>query len=309
MRSIKIVNILGYGMGLLGTSLSFLPFNIKRKLSKLSYYKINNDTIRFFIFHFFDSLLKNNKKDLYVTKDFTIVDGKRLNYKLRLNLKSYVNRNNFYKSPCTDLGFLMAKLLDKNDIYVDVGANIGNTSLMGACFAKKVIAFEPVPEMITYFKQNLLLNQDKNIELHEFALSNVTAIKKIMLSYNDGANTFNDKFADSNPKDEYYASIKVLVKKFDNLNLGKVDFIKIDVEGHELAVLEGMKKTIKDVKYVICETSPLYYKKVKLFFKNNYFEQIKKYGDHDNELTNLFFVNKNKVSDINQVRSLVSKNL
>ena len=83
--------------------------------------------------------------------------------------------------------------------------------------------------------------------------------------------------------------------------------IKIDVEGHELQVLEGMKNSIKNIKYVMCETSPPYYKKVLSYFDDKGFEQIKEYGDYNVGMINLFFVNKEKVTNLENVRLVVSK--
>ena len=43
------------------------------------------------------------------------------------------------------------------------------------------------------------------------------------------------------------------LKKYDKLNFKKIDFIKIDVEGHDLFVLKGMKRVLKNFPIILVE--------------------------------------------------------
>lgn len=137
---------------------------------------------------------------------------------------------------------VLQDFLKQEDTFIDVGANIGWLSLVGANAVGingKVIAFEPVPSTFEILKSNKELNKFSQITLHQFALGNSEEIVTIYPETDNrgGASILNH---------ESDCGIEIEVKKLDNLELNtKVDVIKIDVEGFELDVLKGAFKTIK----------------------------------------------------------------
>ena len=58
---------------------------------------------------------------------------------------------------------LIRKYSNKDDVFVDVGANIGYHSLYASFFFKKVVAFEPLPSVFNQFKESIILNGITNI--------------------------------------------------------------------------------------------------------------------------------------------------
>jgi FkbM family methyltransferase len=153
------------------------------------------------------------------------------------------------------------KLINKNDTVLDVGANIGYYSVI---FSKlvgqtgKVYSFEPLAEYNKILKQNLEVNNIQNCEVINYGLSNLE--QELSIYVNDSSATIhavNDDF-------ERIEKIRLItLDKFvyDN-NIKKIDFIKIDVDGHEPAVLEGACKVIKNLKpIVLLEISHLHYLK------------------------------------------------
>jgi FkbM family methyltransferase len=123
--------------------------------------------------------------------------------------------------------------------FVDVGANVGNHTLYAALVmrASKVIAFEPSPLVARILRYNLLLNAlGGTVEVHEAGLSSENGTGAIVRSVprNLGATAISPQ-----------AGGEIRLVRGDELLAGeKVGFIKIDVEGHELAVLEGLRETI-----------------------------------------------------------------
>ena len=121
----------------------------------------------------------------------------------------------------------------KNDIVVDVGANIGYYTLLMAKNEANVFSYEPEPQNFELLKKNVRLNDlSTNVKLYNKAVSNFNGNSKLALAEHTtgqhklGTNRFGNE------------TINVEVIK---LELDKIDFAKIDVEGDELHVLQGMK--------------------------------------------------------------------
>ena len=121
----------------------------------------------------------------------------------------------------------------KNDIAVDVGANVGYYTLLMAKNEANVFSYEPEPQNFELLKKNVSLNDfSSNVKLYNKAVSNFNGNSKLGLAEHTtgqhklGTNRFGNE------------TINVEVIK---LELDKIDFAKIDVEGGELHVLQGMK--------------------------------------------------------------------
>lgn len=127
---------------------------------------------------------------------------------------------------------LIKKHIRKGDITVDVGANIGYYTLLMAKLKAVVHSFEPEPNNFTLLKNNVELNHFTNVILHNKAVSNINGKAKFILAdYGIGQHKLgNSKFGTR--------TIDVTVTTID---LENIDFAKIDVEGAELLVLQGMK--------------------------------------------------------------------
>jgi len=129
------------------------------------------------------------------------------------------------------------------DIVFDIGAYVGDTALW---FSKavgpqgKVYAFEPEPSNFAKLKANLERNKVTNVIPLQLALSE-----------NEGEMRVSSG-AGSSVKTQAGTGKSVKVTTIDNFveanTLPRVDFIKMDVEGHELKVLEGAHETIKTFK-------------------------------------------------------------
>jgi FkbM family methyltransferase len=260
----------------------------KIKLVKRNYPTLSQDILKQLIFEFSCGLLKNYKKNIFVHRKFNV---KSKTYKLKLDLKTFLGRYYYYTTPNKRLKFLIEQLLTKKSNYIDVGANIGQTSLMAACLDINVTAFEPVPQIFKNLKANIQLNNLKNIKTYMLAISNKNENKQIAIcSDNDGAHSLSKSFQKASGKN-YSKMISIKAKKFDSLKLN-ADMVKIDVEGHELEALEGMEKSLKNIKYILCETTNQNFKKVVDYLTPN-FEYIEKYTRPSKSSTmDLLFVNK-----------------
>ncbi len=153
----------------------------------------------------------------------------------------------------------LKKLNLKNPIIIDVGSNVGLYSL---CYSKiykgsKIYSFEPEKNNFNFLKKNIHLNKGKDIFIFNYGISDKKETKTISIPipsqhhrYNKNINSGLFSFFG---KGKYKSNCKLIKldtfikkKKFKN-----IDFIKIDVEGYELKVLNGAKKLIKKFKPII----------------------------------------------------------
>ncbi len=148
------------------------------------------------------------------------------------------NINNFHYifSPFELYELEITKKIAKNGISVDGGAYIGTHSLIMA-FNSFVYAFEPNPENFNILTENIKINKLRNVVPLNKGLSSFTGEAKFLCK--------ETKNLEGTGKISENGNISIQVVKMDDIVKGKVSFIKIDVEGHELEVLKGSRKIIK----------------------------------------------------------------
>jgi|GEM_PF-909233 len=136
----------------------------------------------------------------------------------------------------------------KDKVVVDAGANIGTFSVYaGKLGAKKVYAFEPVTETFEILKKNIAANGLQKIVV-PVNMGLGKAIRKKTISYlfagDAGASIKLAPIRKSQTAD--MTTIDEFVK-----DKGRIDFIKIDVEGYEEEVFLGARATIEKYKPVL----------------------------------------------------------
>jgi FkbM family methyltransferase len=131
---------------------------------------------------------------------------------------------------------------DKN--VIDIGAHIGWYTVNLAKKAKHVYSFECSPKSFNYLCANIALNQqDYNVTKFNCALSDRNQVTKYYIrDQHDGGGNGISKFDYDVINNTPY--IDVPAKTLDSFELTNVNFIKIDVEGHEKEVLKGAVNTI-----------------------------------------------------------------
>jgi FkbM family methyltransferase len=140
-------------------------------------------------------------------------------------------------------GFLY---INKGDVVIDVGASPGDFTLHASTLVGKigkVIAVEPQPMNFSLLKLNVMINNLKNVVLVNKAISSYEG--KALLA---GSNT-NAHLSDSGVEVETVTLDKLITE----LGLSHADVVKIDVEGHEEAVLRGFSMLSK-VREIAVET-------------------------------------------------------
>lgn len=134
-------------------------------------------------------------------------------------------------------------------IIFDVGANIGNHTLDFSTYAEKVYSFEPVEFIFDVLQQNIKKNNITNVVCINKALSDAEGEDRIYLcDGNVGASSIVARGAAK----EVVMISKIVGDEFcKSEGIKRLDFIKIDVEGHEKNAITGLMKTIKKYKPII----------------------------------------------------------
>jgi FkbM family methyltransferase len=137
-------------------------------------------------------------------------------------------------------------LCDRNKISLDIGADHGGYARLICNHSKKCIAFEARPDQAAMIRGSATA-RSLPISVESVALSDSEGFAKMrVLTRDPGRGTIEPLNSLTDPDGSPETSLTVPKKCLDSYGLTDVGFIKIDVEGHELAVLKGAEKTIRD---------------------------------------------------------------
>jgi len=155
-------------------------------------------------------------------------------------LSKYLFLNGIREPECTKI---MKQELKKGMTIVEIGANIGYYALMEASLIGdkgKIYAIEPFPSNFDLLSKNVELNSyDNVIELHNIAISHEPGTTTMYVSDKHNLANMLDVTAGG--------SVDVSTTTFDEfMNDKKLpDMIRMDIEGFEYYILDGMKETMK----------------------------------------------------------------
>lgn len=127
---------------------------------------------------------------------------------------------------------------------LDIGANIGNHALLISRFSKNLIAFEPVKFIFEVLQKNLVQNKTSNATAVNYGLSNEQLIREIFIP--DNGNLGSSSIEAMGGAGELLQIETIIGDSYllQNHSNAQIDFVKMDVEGHEAAALLGLENTI-----------------------------------------------------------------
>lgn len=146
-----------------------------------------------------------------------------------------------------DLG-LVCRLVRPGDTVFDIGANFGMyTKILAECVGTggRVYSFEPVPQTFHVLQHNVRSTNLNQVSPLCLAASSTTGKATISIpTYSDGGENM---YEASLERSGTGAGIEISTVRLDEqyADLDRLDFVKLDVEGHEPAVLDGMQKIIR----------------------------------------------------------------
>ena len=151
---------------------------------------------------------------------------------------------------------IVKKYVHEGDVVIDVGAHVGYyTLLMAQLVGKngKVYSFEPDPVNFELLKKSVEINGFENVVLIQKAVSDTTEKIKLFLGDNDSAinRIYDAKLGDAKKSiDVESVTIDEYFKENDKL----FNFIKIDSEGSEAKIINGMEKFLTKNRKLIMMT-------------------------------------------------------
>jgi FkbM family methyltransferase len=155
------------------------------------------------------------------------------------NLKRFKNQKLFY-----------SRLIDPNDIIFDVGANVGQRTEIFRRLGKKVIAIEPQAYCISHLKSRFKFA--KNVIIEPVAIDSNEGECILFESDSHTISSMSPKYIER-MKDTVFKNntwekkVKVRTTTLNRLisTYGMPSFIKIDVEGFEINVLQSLTSSVK----------------------------------------------------------------
>lgn len=149
------------------------------------------------------------------------------------------------------------RILKSGMVFIDVGANMGYYSLVGAKMvghAGHVHSFEPSAKMVGELRYNVALNGFNNVCINNMALGEKNGIAQLS-RYEQGKEAYGSLAQRPFPGAQVIGYDAVQVTTLDEHStahgISRVDVIKMDVEGAELNVLSGALETIRNFRPII----------------------------------------------------------
>lgn len=134
---------------------------------------------------------------------------------------------------------LLPYLCDKRKVSFDVGASGGSYAVHLVGLSKSCVAFEPIPKAALRLKNKLVFPDNNKLRIEMVAVSDCSGTAELRIPAIDAGRS---TLATTNPVEELgpVEIVSVHTQKLDNYHFDHpVGLIKIDVEGHEEAVLRG----------------------------------------------------------------------
>lgn len=167
-----------------------------------------------------------------------------------------------YENKYLPAGFMdRIRRLSKNDVVLDIGANIGLVSEVAARRGARVIAFEP--NKYAFSKLKLVAEKFDNIEIHNVAAG--SKHQKVKLYLHKDSNLVSQDLSESssllnsklNVSDEFFEEIQEIdfAEYLRNLNT-RIEIIKIDIEGYEIELINHLldNRSLENVEKIYVET-------------------------------------------------------
>jgi len=134
--------------------------------------------------------------------------------------------------------------VEKDDIVVDIGANVGVFTLYAVSKnCKQVYSFEPFPSNVKAIENNININHVENVTLETKAIADKEGVTKLYVVENNcGGHLIFNRNIKKNLTDYIEVDMITFPDIIKKYNLSKIDFLKIDCEGSEGYIFKTLTK-------------------------------------------------------------------
>ena len=229
-------------------------------------------------------------------------------YKIRrLGIKLWLDKNSYLQNKIINFGVweknstkIIKKYLKPGDIFIDVGANIGYFTILASKIVGdngRVLAYEPTKKYATQIKMNIKDNdKHNNISFFPYGLSDTST--QAVINIGNSSATLH-KFGDLSENDIERIELKQFDTVFNKSSIDRIDFIKVDIDGHEPAFFKGAIKNIKKYKpKILLEVNQANYYKAG-FDLTEFYNTIKG--------LNIYIYSENNLEEIKDINSFLLK--
>jgi len=144
---------------------------------------------------------------------------------------------------------IVAQYGGERPVIFVVGANIGLNELpLSDLDNAEIYSFEPVPDTFAVLQSNFENNAVSNIHRFNIGFSSAAGTYDIGIAEDSGSNSL---VRTNETQDTVACEFDTLDGFFEQHDVEKLDFLKIDTEGHDIEVLKGGEKTILSHRPVI----------------------------------------------------------
>jgi FkbM family methyltransferase len=203
-------------------------------------------------FKIFSNLLKKYDVEFFYKDKMGILTKRKFDDNFQYIFKT--------KNSCDAVPLMEAlnERIKGSKICIDIGANIGITTIWMARNSEKVYSFEPETNNIFRFKENLYANNVENVKLIQKAVSDIIGELDLNILESYGHHSLG-QVATSKIIGRQKVDVITLNKFCLENNIDKIDFLKVDVEGFEIEVFNGAKNLFmnKKIKLVAFEISDI----------------------------------------------------
>ncbi len=142
-------------------------------------------------------------------------------------------------------------LFKSNETFLDVGANVGLYTIYASKKGHKVWAIEPLAENYFILQRNIFINKLQNVKAFCACLYNENKIDSLKVrnsGFGQATNSFHESVGayDEIYHWEYEQGVVAFTLDYFSEKMGVPNHVKIDVDGHELKILEGSKATLSN---------------------------------------------------------------
>lgn len=174
------------------------------------------------------------------------------NLRVRVDRSSFIGSSLYWRGYHSPETRLLPRLLGPGSVFIDVGANQGEFTLVAAKHAKhgRVIAVEPVPGLREDLAANLRVNGFDNVTIVPLALADRPGTLTLFADDRTVEGFQNEGTASlwsGGVRGQVVGEVEVdtLDRLVTRLALERIDLVKVDVEGAELAVLRGGGESLR----------------------------------------------------------------